>query len=111
HVARNLPQSPPFNGDVGALGGADLILVFLESYGTAAFDNPAYAHPLQQHRARLGDAAAAAGRQVVSAFVRSPTFGGGSWLAHASLLSGIDVADPHQYDLLLTTRRPTLVSH
>ena len=48
---------------------------------------------------------------MLSAFVRSPTFGGGSWLAHASLLSGIDVGDPGHYDLLLTTRRPTLVSH
>jgi len=108
---RSLPPGPAFAGNVGALHGADLILVFLESYGAAAFDNDDYASRLAPRRAALESAVANGGRHVVSAFVRSPTFGGGSWLAHASLLSGIDVSDPGDYDLLLTTRRPTLVSH
>ena len=108
---RMLPPGPAFAGNVGALRGADLILVFLESYGAAAYDNPAYSSHLQPRREALAAALAAGGRHVVSAFVRSPTFGGGSWLAHASLLSGVDVSDPGHYDLLLTTRRPTLVSH
>jgi hypothetical protein len=111
HLARRLPPGPAFSGDVAGLRGADLILVFLESYGAAAFDNTDYARRLQPHRIRVAGAAAAGGRQVLSAFVRSPTFGGGSWLAHASLLSGIDVGAPEDYDLLLTTSRPTLVSH
>ncbi len=110
-LARSLPPSPAFSGNVDALRGADLILVFLESYGAAAFDNPEYSSRLQPHRQSFYEAASAGGRQVVSAFVRSPTFGGGSWLAHASLLSGVDVSDPDNYDLLLTTGRPTLVSH
>ena len=110
-VARNLPASPAFSGNVDNLHGADLILVFLESYGAAAFDNAGYSRQLQPHRELLADAAAAGGRQLMSAFVRSPTFGGGSWLAHATFLAGIDVSDPDDYDLLLTTRRPTLVSH
>ena len=50
------------------------------------------------------------GRGVVSAFVTSPTFGGGSVLAHLSLLSGIEVRDPDHYVLLMTQQRPTLVS-
>ena len=108
---RSLPSSPAFAGNVGALHGADLILVFLESYGAAAFDNDGYASRLAPRRAALEAAVADEGRHVVSAFVRSPTFGGGSWLAHASLLSGIDVSNPADYDLLLTTGRPTLVSH
>lgn len=108
---RALPPSPVFDGNVAGLGGADLILVFMESYGAAAFDNPDYSRELQPNRADLAAALARSGRRAVSAFVRSPTFGGGSWLAHASLLSGIDVSDPGHYDLLLTTRRPTLVSH
>ena len=110
-LARSLPAGPAFTGNVGALRGADLILVFLESYGAAAFDNVDYARQLQPHRDRLAAAASAGGREVVSAFLGSPTFGGGSWLAHASLLSGVDVGDPDDYDLLLTTGRPTLVSH
>ena len=108
---RSLPPGPDFGGNVGALQGADLILVFLESYGAAAFDNAGYSARLAPRREALAAAVADGGRHVVSAFVRSPTFGGGSWLAHASLLSGIDVSDPGDYDLLLTTRRPTLISH
>jgi hypothetical protein len=110
-IERRLPPSPAFAGNVAGLQGADLILVFLESYGAAAFDNPGYSRQLQPRRDALAAALAHGGRHAVSAFVRSPTFGGGSWLAHASLLSGIDVSDPGHYDLLLTTRRPTLVSH
>ena len=108
---RMLAASPAFDSNVAGLDGADLLLVFLESYGAAAFDNPDYSRQLQPRRDALAAAVARSGRRVVSAFVRSPTFGGGSWLAHASLLSGIDVSDPGNYDLLLTTRRPTLVSH
>jgi hypothetical protein len=109
--SRALPAGPPFTGNLAGLHGADVILVFLESYGATAFDNHEYSRQLQPRRKALADVLAASGRLAVSAFVRSPTFGGGSWLAHASLLSGVDVSDPGDYDLLLTTRRPTLVSH
>ena len=44
----------------------------------------------------------------MSAFVESPTFGGGSWLAHISLLSGIEVRDPDTNALLMTQRRDTM---
>ncbi|MEO6269468.1 MAG: hypothetical protein ABIP08_04105, partial [Lautropia sp.] len=108
---RLLPASPAFDGNLARLGGSDLTLVFLESYGAAAYDNPDYSRHLQPRRDALAAALDRSGRHAVSAFVRSPTFGGGSWLAHASLLSGIDVSDPGNYELLLTTRRPTLVSH
>ena len=37
----------------------------------------------------------------------SPTFGGGSWLAHASFMSGVEVRDTGDYTLLLTQRRET----
>ena len=66
------------------------------------------------HCCRRGSGSQAAihdtGRGAVSAFVTSPTFGGGSVLAHLSLLSGIEVRDQDQYVLLMTQQRPTLVS-
>jgi hypothetical protein len=73
--------------------------------------NPAQAQALAPARDRLAMALQASGRQAVSARVRSPTFAGSSWLAHAALLSGIDTHEPEHHDLLLTTQRPTLVSH
>lgn len=105
-----LAPSPAFVSRLRRLDGADVLVVFLESYGAATYDRPDYARALDAHRAALDAAARSAGRAVVSAFVRSPTFGGASWLAHASLLAGIGV-DAARYDLLLTTRRPTLVRH
>jgi len=74
------------------------------------FDEPRYREPLDASRAALLHAIEDGGRQVVSAFVRSPTFGGASDLAHLGLLSGIDLSDPLRHDLLLTTDRPTLLS-
>ena len=89
---------------------ADVKLMFLESYGAVAFDNPALHQRLAASRDALARQIAASGRQVVSAFVRSPTFGGASDLAHLGLLSGIDLSDPVRHDLLLTSQRPTLIS-
>jgi hypothetical protein len=83
--------------------------VFVESYGAATYDDPAYAARLAAARAALADAVAATGRAAVSAFVESPTFGGASWLAHASLLAGVEVRDGDAYNLLTTQPRGNLV--
>jgi len=117
-LAAALPPSPtleaamaePPAGALGALRGRDFKLLFLESYGAMAFDNPQVAPQLAPARAKLAADIATSGRFVASAFVRSPTFAGASDLAHLSLLSGIDLSDPLRHDLLLTTDRPTLTS-
>jgi hypothetical protein len=110
-----LSESPAFAGDlsglVGAQGPADVLLVFAESYGASTFDQPEQALALRPSRDQLADAIQASGRAVVSARVVAPTFGGASWLSHAALLSGVDTTDPADHDLLLTSQRPTLVSH
>ena len=49
-------------------------------------------------------------REVVSAFVESPTFGGSSWLAHISLMSGVEVRDPDTNAGLMAQQRDTLVT-
>ncbi|HTV53047.1 MAG TPA: sulfatase-like hydrolase/transferase [Steroidobacteraceae bacterium] len=107
---RVLPPSPPLRSDLQALSGSDVLLVFLESYGSVTYDRPDYARALQPARARLAAALKDTGRSVASAFVTSPTFGGQSVLAHLSLLSGIAVRDSTRYALLMTQKRPTLVS-
>jgi hypothetical protein len=104
-----LPPSPALASNLARLRGADVFLVFLESYGAITYDNAAFARALASSRAELAGAVADSKRAVVSAFVESPTFGGASWLAHASLLAGLEVRDPRVYDLLLTTKRTTLV--
>jgi hypothetical protein len=110
-AAAVLPPSPSFNRDLGALHGADVLLVFAESYGVTGFDRPAQAAALAASREGLRSRLAGAGLLMVSGRVRSPTFGGASWLAHGALLSGLDTSEPADYELLLSARRPTLVSH
>jgi hypothetical protein len=110
-LAAALPASPAFDSDLSALAGSDVELFFLESYGAFAFDNPAARSTLAASRSALARSIASSGRQVVSAFVRSPTFGGASDLAHLSLLSGIDLSDPLRHHLLLASDRPTLIRH
>lgn len=112
---RVLPPSPALEAALtapaqalGGLRGRDVYLIPLESYGAVAYDDPRAAAALRPARARLAAEIAASGRQVVSAFVRSPTFAGGTDLAHLGVLTGLDLSDPARHDLLLTTQRPTL---
>ena len=109
-MARTLPPSPPLHSSLEALAGSDVLLVFLESYGSVTYDRPEFQRALQPARERLAAALSDTGRGVVSGFVSSPTFGGESVLAHLSLLSGIEVRDSTRYALLMTQKRPTLVS-
>jgi len=92
-----------------SLGGRDLSIVFLESFGAVIYDHPQARPATDPARHALQQAITASGRHVVSGFFRSPTIGGASDLAHLSLLTGVDLSDPRRHDLLLTTRRPTLL--
>jgi hypothetical protein len=103
-TAEPLPQS-----NLQRLAGADVLILFFESYGATTLDRPNFAQALADRRTALAQAIKESGRQVVSARVRSPTFGGASWLAHSSFLSGIEVTENHRYKLLLTKERDTLV--
>lgn len=108
-AARELPPSPSVESDLGRARGAHVVILFLESYGATAYDRTDVAAAIETARADLAAAVAETGRGAVSAFLRSPTFGGASWLAHVSLLSGIEVTDNRTYKLLLTQGRDTLV--
>jgi hypothetical protein len=106
-----LPPSPPLDLSLARLRGADVFLFFVESYGAVTFERPAIANRLVEPRALLDAAIRDTGRDVVSAFVESPTFGGSSWFAHISFLSGIRVGDPDTNALLMTEERPTVVTN
>jgi hypothetical protein len=90
------------------LGGSDVHLVFVESYGAITFDSALFATALAPSRSDFEAAVGDTGRQVVSAYVESPTFGGSSWLAHLSLITGVSVRDQHSYQSLMTQQRETI---
>ncbi|MCW2736122.1 sulfatase-like hydrolase/transferase [Nocardioides sp.] len=92
------------------LRGKDVLLVFVESYGRVALDDPGLSGPVTD---ALADGARDLGRQgwsARSAWLTSPTFGALSWLAHSTLQSGLWVDSQRRYDHLVTTRRETLSS-
>ena len=106
---RSLGPPPSLNSDMSRVDGADVFVIFLESYGTVSWDRPEFAAELVDARAHLAMDIRETGRSVVSARVESTTFGGESWLAHISLLSGTEVRDPGTHKRLMGQERDTLV--
>ena len=106
----SLAPSPPMNADLALVQGADVFLVFIEAYGAVTYERPDIAPGLAASRAHLDAAIRATDRDVVSAFVESPTFGGSSWLAHVSLMSGVEVRDAETNARLMTQKRETMVT-
>ena len=90
------------------LRGKDVVIAFVESYGRDAVQNPRYA----PHVGGLLDAGyrrlRAAGFAARSGFLTSPTVGGGSWRAHATLLSGLWIDNEQRYRALVSSDRLTL---
>jgi len=101
-------DGPSMDGPFRGLGGADVVLVFVEAYGAVTFDAPRLADTLVRPRAALAAAVHDAGRAVVSARIASPTFGASSWLAHLTLLTGVEVRDQYAYVGVMASTRDTL---
>lgn len=91
-----------------SLQGKQVLVIFVESYGRVALTDPTVAPAvtaaLDEGTTRLG----AAGWQARSGYLTSPTAGGGSWLAHASLLSGLWIDSEQRYRNLVASDRLTL---
>ncbi|KRE43105.1 hypothetical protein ASG74_09330 [Knoellia sp. Soil729] len=99
----------PATGELSALAGKDVLLVFVESYGRVALEGSESASV----RTVLDDGThrlAALGFTARSGYLTSSTFGGSSWLAHSTLQSGLPVSDQSRYDRLLSADRTTLTS-
>jgi len=106
-----VPPSPAMTSNLNGVKDADVYLIFIESYGAVTFDNRAFARGLARPREAFEQAIRGTNRDVVSALVESPTFGGSSWLAHISLMSGIEVRDPDVNAMLMAQNRETIVTN
>ncbi len=93
-----------------SLKGKDVMVTFVESYGRSAVQDPTLntgvVPVLDKGTAEL----AAAGYSAKSGWLTSPTFGGGSWLAHSTLLSGLWINNQQRYRNLTSSDRLTLTS-
>jgi len=104
-----IPPTPSLASDLQALNGAEVKVLFLESYGATTYKNKTVAKVMNPARKSFEEAANAQGRQVLSAYVQAATFGGASDLSHLSFLSALDLSNPIRHDLLLNTNRPTIL--
>ncbi len=86
----------------------DLLIIFIESYGRGALDNPLYAAQTATALADAEVALSAAGLEMRSGWLDSPTRGGQSWLAHMSLASGMRIGGQSRYAASLASDRATL---
>ena len=92
------------------LRGKDVLIAFVESYGRVAVQDSAVSPQVDAVLDAGTRRLRAAGFSSRSAFLTSPTFGGISWLAHATLQSGLWVDNQQRYNQLIDSDRLTLSS-
>jgi len=101
---RNVPAQDLVSG----LAGKDVVIGVVESYGRSALTDPgmrAIVEPvLKSDEQKL----AAAGFAAKTGYLTSSTYGGGSWLAHATFQSGLWITSQQRYGQLTASDRITL---
>lgn len=90
------------------LQGHDVLLIFVEAYGRHALEDPGSA-PVAQLAASEA-ALRVSGYAMRSAWLVSPTFGGASWLAHGTFVTGLWIDDHQRYNTLFVSDYKTLIS-
>jgi hypothetical protein len=106
-----LAAAEPPRSDLAGLKQQDVYLVYIESYGTTVYDTPAFRAALREPLTQFEATLSRAGYTIASNRLVSPTFGGGSWLAHATLASGVRLDDPILYSQLLRSARKLLPAY
>jgi hypothetical protein len=108
-AAANDPfRNTPADDLLTRLRGKDVIVDFIESYGQVAVQGSSFSPQIDSVLNTGTKQLSAAGFSAKSAFLTSPTFGGISWLAHATLQSGLQIDNQQSYNDLVTTDRFTL---
>ncbi len=90
---------------IPALAERDVVVVFVESYGASAWEQPDYRAVIEPLMTQSRRALNAAGLEVMSTRLRSPIRGGQSWLAHASVLSGQHIDNDLAYNRVLQSNQ------
>ncbi|GIF05627.1 sulfatase-like hydrolase/transferase [Actinoplanes siamensis] len=103
---RDVPPDQLLTG----LTGKDVMLTFVESYGRNAVEAPNLAPGVDPVLTAGSAKLKAAGFTARSGWLTSPTFGGGSWLAHSTTMSGLWINNQGRYRNLTASNRLTLPS-
>jgi hypothetical protein len=103
-------KNTPADRMLTALRGKDVIFTFVESYGRSAVEAPGLAPGIDQILDNGTASLQASGFASASGWLTSPTYGGGSWLAHSTLESGLWINNQQRYRDLVSSDRMTLTS-
>jgi hypothetical protein len=107
-TAQERSAGPP--ATLNGLGGADVQLVIIESYGHVVFNQPRYRQAMESIMNNFGRTLAQHGFEVVSSYLQSSTYGGESWLAHGTLESGVRVGNDLEETALLRSSLEPMAS-
>jgi hypothetical protein len=102
-VEQAMARALETGGDLARLGRAPVFLIVVESYGRSAFSDRRHAETVLPALQEAEIELQSAGFAMASAYLTSPTFGGGSWLSHATLASGVRTDSQIAHDLLLAS--------
>ncbi|MBL8751006.1 MAG: sulfatase-like hydrolase/transferase [Planctomycetes bacterium] len=87
--------------DLRGLAGADVHVVFVESYGRVAIDHPQVSPRVTALWSDLAPQLAVAGFEVRTVLCRPAIRGGASWIAHAQFFAGARIDHQRGWELLL----------
>lgn len=90
------------------LHGANIYVFFVESYGATVVTRPFYVGKSLQALRGVERRLQGNGFSCASSSLESATYGGMSWLAHATFLTGIRSDSQLQYDLLAVAQPKTM---
>jgi hypothetical protein len=106
-VQEALRQTP---SKLDRLHGANVHVFFVESYGATVINRPFYVRKSLQALRGVERQLEGNGFSSASGRLESATYGGMSWLAHATFLTGVRTDSQLQYDLLAVAR-PNTMAH
>jgi hypothetical protein len=96
-----MTQAGEMPSDLRRLAGTSVFVIVIESYGRSALTDPRLSGRVLPQLVAAEAQLRAAGFSLCSSYLDSPTFGGGSWLAHATLATGVRADSQLRHDILL----------
>jgi hypothetical protein len=107
-IARVQKQLAAQAFDLNKLGGRNVYLFVIESYGQSVVDRPLLSAQVLPEYQRFEHDLTQNGFQIATRVLDSSTYGGRSWLAHATLSTGVRTVDQFQLELLRVAQPKTL---
>jgi hypothetical protein len=106
-LRRLLHEQP---NDFAKLDGASVYLFLIESYGQTVIDKRAFNASISRIYAYMESVLGSTGFSMASSLLDSPTYGGSSWLAHATLGTGVRTDSQFRYRTTCEARPQTLAA-